>query len=209
MLERSIDLGTQPLDLDGCVAHPMDECCNLVAADTGEVVADRHVEDVRTGIGSDEWGQWFPVAQHLDQHRRLHVLGEALGDRQLLTPLDVVADGLHVDAGPIDDKVVDDLHRLQFEQTRPAEPGQHDVLGQLRVGPGCRTNRTRTATPEKVEPEVDLRVGLPETSRREIEDLLSGTPLVVDAAEQRCQRHRREGRGFLHGPDATVWFYKT
>ena len=87
-----------------------------MCSDAGEVVADRHVEDVRPRVVAHELAQRFPVAEDLDDHPRLGVLLDALRDQQFLAPLDVVTDGLHVDARPGDLEFVEHLHRLQFEQ---------------------------------------------------------------------------------------------
>ena len=74
---------------------------------------------------------------------RLHVLLERLLERQLLRPLDVVADRLHVDARPRDRQPVVDLHRLQLDDAAAGEPRQHDVLRELRVRPGGGAERRR------------------------------------------------------------------
>ena len=159
------DLRAQPLDLVGRVVHRIDEAGDLVRLDAGQVVADRHVEHVRAGPTvvrvADELVQRLPLLQHLDDHPRLDVLLEALVDEQLLAPLDVVADGLHVDARPGDLEVVEDLDRLQLEQSGTTEPRQHDVLRHLAVrvpppgrrgwrpgGRGTRTTGRRHPLPD-------------------------------------------------------------
>ena len=190
--ERTADLGPQPLYLGRSVVHLLDEPGDLLGTDALEVVPHRHVEHVRAGIAADELGDRFPVPQDLDDHPRLDVLLDALRDEEFLAPLDVVPDRLHVDAGALDVEIIENLHGLQLEQPRPAEPRQHDVLRHLAVRPGGRTDRCRGATAEELERQVDVVVRLPEASGRQVEDPLARRPLVCDPAEQVAERHRRE-----------------
>ena len=97
----------QPLDAFARVDHAADEVDDLRRLDAGQVVADRHVVDrlaarCRPSTTSPNGRPKTSrrVAQHVDQHRPLHVLVERLGDAQLLRPLDVVADVRGVDARP-------------------------------------------------------------------------------------------------------------
>ena len=60
------------------------------------------------------------AAEDLDRQPRLDVLLERLPEAQLLAPLDVVADGLHVDARPRDHQLVHDLDGLQLDEPAAA-----------------------------------------------------------------------------------------
>jgi hypothetical protein len=102
------------------VPHPADERLHAVARDAVEGVADAQVEREPLEPG----GQAQPPAggEHLDQHRRLHVLVERLLERQLLRPLDVEADRPHVDARPRHGDPVVRLHRLQLDDSAAGEP---------------------------------------------------------------------------------------
>jgi len=197
------DLRAQSLDLVGRIVHRVDEAGDLVGPDAGEVVADRHVEHVRAGPTvirvTDELAERLPVPQHLDDHPRLDVLLEALVDEELLAPLDVVPDRLHVDARAGDPEIIEDLDRLEFEQPGATEPRQHDVLCHLAVWTGGRADRGGRGAPEEFEREVDVGVGSPEPRRRQVEDPFAGRPLVLDPREQHGQRHRCERWRRLRG----------
>ena len=78
----------------------------------------------------------MPV-QGVDEHPGLDVLAPGLFQPQLLGPLDVVALVGHVDAGPRDLQRVHDLDGLELDEAAAAEPGGHDVLGELGVGAGA------------------------------------------------------------------------
>ena len=117
---------------------------------------------------------------------------------ELLAPLDVVSDCLHVDAGPGNVEVVDDLHGLELEQPRTAKPRKDDVLRHLAVRTSCRTDGCRRWSAEELEGEVDVVGRLPDSRRREIEDPLARCPFVVDPPKELVQRHRREWRCFGH-----------
>ena len=64
-----------------------------------------------------------------------------LVDAQLLAPLDVVADRLHVDARARDVELVEHLDGLELDDPAAAEPAEDDVLGELGVRPGRRAER--------------------------------------------------------------------
>ncbi len=198
-----IDLGSEPLDHRRGIVHSLDECGHLRGLDAGQVIADRHVEHVRPRVVTDVLAERFPLAEHLDDHRRLHVLVEALGNGQLLAPLDVVADRLHVDAGSTDLEIVEDLHRLQLEEAAAAQPGEHDVLRHLTVWSGRRTDRRRRRTTQELEREIDVVGGLPEPPGGQIEDAVAGLELEGDAVEEHLQRHGGEW-GSVEGHQVSI-----
>jgi len=67
----------------------------------------------------------------------VEVLDEGLLHLELLRPLHVVALVLHVDAGFGNLELIQGLHRLELDEPRATQPGDDDVLGELRVG-ACR-----------------------------------------------------------------------
>lgn len=148
---------------------------------------------------SDEFLNRFPALQHLDDHPGLDVFLEALMDKELLAPFDVVPDRLHVDARAGDVQIVENLHRFQLEQSRAAEPRQDDVLSHLAVWAGGRAHRAGRRTAQELERQVDVGARLPESRCREIEDSFARRPLMLDALEQHRQRHRGERRRFVAG----------
>ncbi|GBE25784.1 hypothetical protein BMS3Bbin02_02073 [bacterium BMS3Bbin02] len=89
---------------------------------------------------SQELGGRSPLLQNVDHHPRLDVLFEALGNQELLAPLDVVTNGLGVYARPCDVELVEDLDGLELEDSCPRHVTQHDVLGELAVRPGRRAD---------------------------------------------------------------------
>ena len=127
-------------DRGGRVHHPVDERTHAVGLDALEVVADAHVVDNVAEPGRD-FERRSP--QHLDEHRPLDVLVERLLELQLLRPLDVVADRPHVDARARNLQLVHDLDGLEFHDPAPGEPGEHEVLGHLRVRARGRPERAR------------------------------------------------------------------
>ena len=139
------NLGSQSFDLRARVAHRVDEARHLRRLDPREVVADRHVEHVRprvaVGVPADVLTQRFPLPEDLDDHPGLGVLLDTLRHQQFLAPLDVVANGFHVDARTGDLEIIQHLHRLQFKKARPTEPRQHDVLGHLTMWSCSGTER--------------------------------------------------------------------
>ena len=143
-------LRPQLLDHAGRILQPAYELLHLWALDSGEVVADREVEnhimEVRGCAGlSVAWAARHAedarLLEHPDQHPRLHILLEALPNAQLLRELDVVADIRHVDAGAANRQAVVHLHGLQLHDAGAAEPAQHDVLRELGVGSGRGAER--------------------------------------------------------------------
>ena len=175
--------------------HPLDERGDLGRGDTGEVVSDRHVEHMWPRVLAHVLAKRLPLAKNVEEHRRLDVLGEALRDPQLLAPLDVVPDRLHVDARAFDLEVVEDLHRLQLEQAGSAEPCEDDVLGELTVRSGSGADRGRTPAAEEVEAEIDVGVGFPVAGGRQVEDPVSRLPLVGDPGQELLEPHRCEWSG--------------
>ena len=92
-------------------------------------------------------------------------------ERELLRPLDVVADRLHVDAGARNRQLVVDLDGLQLDDAAAGEPGEDDVLRELRVRPRRRPNGEDAAA---VEADRQIELGVAEEARgeRQIEDRL-------------------------------------
>ena len=97
--------------------------------------------------------------------------------------------------GRLIDQVVQDLHRLQLEQTGSPEPGENDVLRHLAVGTGGRSDRCGGRAAEERKREIDVGVGRPEPGGRQIEDPGPGFPFVDDPAEENIQRERGQGCG--------------
>ena len=186
------------------VEHGGDKPSHLLTGDPGEVIADAHVEDVLAGTVTEVLRQRLPSAEHPDEHRGLHVLIDARRHRELLAPLDVVSNGLHIDARPRDVEVVDHLDRLQFEEARSPEPGEHQVLRHLRVRTGGRADRRGAAPTEELESEIDVGFRAPDARRRLVEDPVAGRPLMVDAAQQGTERHRCERCHTRHGLPSPV-----
>jgi hypothetical protein len=168
----------------------------LSGGDAGQVVADAHVEHVWTGI-SDVLRDRFPAPQHVDRHPRLDVLLERLVDLQLLGPLDVVADGLHVDARPADLQLVEDLDGLQLEHPGTGQPGEDDVLGHLRVWTGGWSERCGSRATEEAHRQVDIGFRRPEAGDGEVEDAVTRLPLVGDPSQQHTSGNGVSGGAFM------------
>ena len=188
-------LGPEGVDPVLGVLHLHDEVGDLLRGDPLQVVADRHVEDERTRIGAHKLRHRLPVVENPDHHPGFHVLDQGLLHPQFLAPLDVVADGLHVDAGTGYLQAVEHLDRLQFKEPRPSQPGQHDVLGHLAVGSGGRTHRGGAGTAQEGESQVEIGRPFPDSGKGQIEDPLPGLPFVGHPPQQHVQGIRSEGIG--------------
>ena len=70
------NFGSKPFDRFGGVGEAVDELCDAGIGDACKVVSDGDVEDMRAGIGSDQWGEFIPVPQNLDDHPGLYVFVE-------------------------------------------------------------------------------------------------------------------------------------
>ncbi len=181
-------LPAQPRDDVAGVAHAADERLHALGLDALEIVADAHVEHGGAVAGRER--------QHLledaDQHRALDVLVERLLELELLRPLDVVADGLHVDAGTRDLELVEDLHRLQLEHPAAAEPGQHQVLRHLRVRAGGGAERRRRGVLVEADLEAPLAIAEEELPLGQIEDGSLLFELAQHARGERAKRIRNQ-----------------
>ncbi len=147
------DLAPQGLDLGPRVLHRGDPGPHRGRADPGEVVAHAQVEDRVVARGVVRSPEQPLAPRHVDQHRALHVLAEALLEAQLLAPLHVVAHGLHVDARPRDGQAVVRLDRLELEEAaarraRTAGRSGPSARGARRPGPpgSPRGGRARRPT---------------------------------------------------------------
>ena len=119
----------------GGVLHALDIPVDLLALDTLQVVAHRHIEHKAV-----RGAQAQLTGEQLAGPPRFDVLGKGLGDGQFRGPLAVVAlvgggdTGLVHALGQL--LAVHDLHGLQLEEPGPGGVGGDDVLGQLGVGAG-------------------------------------------------------------------------
>ncbi len=91
---------------------------------------------------------------------------------KLLRPLDVVSDVRDVNTGAGDLEPVVDLHGLDLDDPASRQPGEHDVLCELRVWSGRRTDRRGCAV---------FKV-----KRREIQLLARDPPLADGQVEYRA-----------------------
>ncbi len=189
------NLLAEPLDDRARVLHPQDERPHPRTTDPLKVVADAHVEDRASAL----WPEADKAARHedLDEHARLHVLLERLLERELLRPLDVVADRRRVDARSRDREGVHDLDGLQLEDPRPREEGQDDVLRELRVRARGRTERRGGSVPVERDREVVRPTAAKEVPRLEIEDPAVPRQLLEHPGDEAAKRDRVERR---HGP---------
>ena len=121
----------------GAVLHLVQEPLHVRLLDALEVVADAEIKyDARRLARKAEL-----VVQRMYQNPGTKILIEGLFDSQFLRPLDVVTFVLHVDAGLGNIQYIECLYRLEFNVTRAAQPGGHDVLRHLRVRPRGRAER--------------------------------------------------------------------
>ncbi len=176
--------------------------------DPGEVVADRQVEDVWSRVGAEVGRERLPRTEDVEHHPRLDVLVERLGDLQLLAPLDVETDGLHVDARSVDLELVEDLNRLQLEHAPTAEPCQHDVLSELTVGARCGSHGCRRLASHEIGGQIGSVGDVEEPGRRQIEYPSPGREFVIDPPEEPPQRERRQrgcGDGHRCSSQSRAW----
>ncbi len=193
------DLRPQPIDRRARVEHAAHERAHARAADAGQVVADAHVVD---GCGRGGADRHLPArGEHRDEHRRLHVLLERLLEREFLRPFDVVADRLRVDARARDREGVVDLDGLQLDDAPAAEPGQHDVLGELRLRPGRRAEGRRGAAAVHRDRHVLRRRAGEELAGGKVENRLPLVQLAEHAADERVERIGTQAR---HDPDTST-----
>jgi hypothetical protein len=188
------DLLAQRLDVGPGVPDGLHPRANRRRADALEVVAHAHVEDGLVSRGRGDGSEGLRLPEHVDEHRALHVLAEALLEAQLLAPLDVVDHVGGVDAGAGDREAVVGLDRLELEDARPRQPGEGDVLGHL--GLGSRGRAERVGRPVSVEDDraVEILRAPPEAPPGEIEDLALGLELAGDTAQQALKRRGDELR---------------
>ncbi len=148
------------------VAHALEESRHLARADAFQVVADGDVEDdVALGLR-----YVAELVQDCHEEPRLRVLAQRVFDEQLLRPLDVVADGAHVDAGPADDEAVVDLDGLELQDPTPRQIRQPDVLGELRVRAGGRADGRGRPVSVEGDGEIEAGEALVDSPRRQVED---------------------------------------
>ncbi len=188
------DDSTQGLDLGPGVLHPGDPGAHGRRADPGEVVAHAHVEDGLVARRVVRPPEEALSPRRVDQHRALDGLAQALREAQLLAPLDVVAHGLHVDAGPRDREPVVGLDRLQLEKPAAGQPGEQDVLGHLAVGPGGGADRVRHAPAVHDDRQVEIGRAAPEPPLGQVEDLPLPFRLPQHPPQQVRERRRHQLR---------------
>ncbi len=136
------------------------------------------------------------LREHGDQHRPLHVLVQRLREPQLLRPLGVEPDRLHVDAGARDLEFVQSLHGLQLEDARAAEPGEHQVLRHLRVRAGGGAERAGGRVSVEIHGEIEAAGAGGEPGCWKVEDRLVAPEFAEHATDERGKRVRYE---FSHG----------
>ncbi len=168
--------------------------------DAGEVVTDAHVED-GAGARGGRRGVALPAEharQQVDECPGHHVLVRGLLEAEFLRPFDVVALVRHVDARAGDCEVVTHLDRLELDEPPAAQPGGHDVLAELSVGPRRGAKRGVQPLAEKGG-KTEREPRCVEERDRNPEDLPLPLVLHQHAAELRGERlhahhvgHRRQ-----------------
>ena len=117
----------------GGILHALDVGVHLFALDTGQVVANAHVEYEAVLAA-----QAVHAADQLQSEPGLYILFKSLGNAQLGAPFHVVALVLCLDAGLGDGQIltVDDLNGLDLEEAAAAGVCGDQVLSQLGVRTG-------------------------------------------------------------------------
>ncbi len=152
-----------------------------VALDAFERVPDRDLE-LRRARGGREREE---IRRDVDERPPGGVLDERLFERELLRPLDVEADVLRVDARARDLEPVQDLDRLQLQDPCAAEPGEDDVLRELRVGAGRGAEAGRGEGAVVRDGEIEAgRGAAPDLARLEVVDRAGARVLGEHAAEE-------------------------
>ncbi len=164
---------------------PSMKASTRAAPDAVQVVAHAHVED---RLAEAVAGRHGPRAQHLDQHRALDVLLERLLELELLRPLDVEADGVHVDARARDVQLVEHLDRLELHDPAAAEPRQHEVLRHLGLRPRRRPQRARGVAAVEGHREIEILETTDELRGGEMEDRPAVLQLVEHVLDERRER---------------------
>ena len=182
------DLAAHRLHLGAGVLHRLDPAPHLRRPDAGEVVAHAHVQDRLLLEHVGGLPEQVRLLQDVDEHRAGHVLAQALREAQLLAPLDVVADGDGVDAGPGDHQPVVDLHGLQLEDPAPRQPRQHDVLRHLVLRARRGAERARRAMAVEEDRRVEVGRAVPELARGQVEDLSLALVLAEHPPQQVRER---------------------
>ena len=185
------NLAAQPIDDGPRLAHAVHEGPHPIAPDTREIVADAHVED---DVG-EAGGERQPPArhQHLDEHGRLDVLLDRLLELQLLRPLHVEADRLHVDARPRNGDLVVVLDGLQLDDPSAGQPGEDDVLRELRLGTRGGPEGRRGPPAVEAHGEIDVRMAEEGAVDRQIEDGAVPLQLAERPADERPERAGTKG----------------
>ena len=188
--EVGSDLPAPRLHFDPGVLHGLDPTPHRRRPDAGQVVADAHVQDRVLLEDVGRLAEEVRVLQHVDEHGAGHVLAQALLQAQLLAPLDVVADGGGVDAGPRDHEPVVDLDRLQLEDPAARQPREHDILRHLVLRPRGGAQRTGRAAAVKEDGGVEVGGAVPELAGGQVEHLA----LALVLAKHPPQQVRKRGR---------------
>ncbi len=131
------------------------------------------------------------AAQHVQQHPGGQVLRERFLQGQLLGPFAIVAGVGDGDAGLAHLQVVEGLDGLELDEAGAAKPCRHDVLRQLRVRAGGRSQRRLEQAPAALHAERVGGVGLEKKLAVDAEDL-AALFLGQDPGEEAPGRQRRE-----------------
>ena len=179
------DLLPEFVDVLARVAQVGDEIADPLVGDAVEIVAEAEIVDgrglvERAGLELEEIAR----LEHLDQHHAGDVFVNRFIEPQFLRELDVVADVGHVDARAVDDQLIVDLDGLEFENARPGNPTQRDVLRQLCLRAGRRTDRRRGFPPVKRHARVERRIGPIDLLQRQVEDGLLPLRLEKHAGDE-------------------------
>ncbi len=127
------------------------------------------------------------------------VLAQRLLELQFLRPFHVVADVGDVDAGPGNLQLVQDLDGLQLDDARSAQPRKHDVLRQLAVRSGGRSQRRGRMVAVEYHRKIEPRNAAEESSFRQVEDLAF---LAVLEERPPQEQGQRDGNQFRHCPSS-------
>ena len=121
-----------------------------------------------------EWGHGSLkgyATENFEEHGGFDVLAGRLLQLEFLGPLDVVAHVGYVDARAGDLQLVENLHRLELDDARAAQPGKRDILRQLSVRSGGGAERRRGAMAVKLHRQVQPGDAAEEFVLRQVEDL--------------------------------------
>ncbi len=150
----------------------------------GEVIADRKVED-QAGILTRESQA---SVQGVYQDPGVEVFGEGLLDPELLRPLDIVTLVLHIDARFGDLDLIEGLDRFELDKPCPTQPGDDDVLGELRMRTGGNSERGFEGMSIDRRLECAVVIWVEEEGAGDPEDRILGVEFVGDPGAENLER---------------------